>query len=98
MTQDEGNADRVEAREPQADVRGLLRRRVFKGATIEIQNRSAVDCTVRNLSADGAKLQLSDSYWIPEHFMLNVPSEGLRRRCEVRWRREGEIGVAFVEG
>ena len=63
--------------------RAIERRRVLKGGMIEIKNQSSVDCTVKNLTPIGAKLEVGEGYWIPEHFTLNIPSEGIRTaaRC-----------------
>ena len=82
---------------PREDERNLERRRVLKGAMIEIKNQSSVDCVVRNLSTTGARLEVAEGFWIPEHFTLRVPSEGIVNRCEVRWRKAKGLGVVFMK-
>ena len=69
---------------------------MLKGGMIEIKNQSSVDCTVKNLTPIGAKLEVGEGYWIPEHFTLNIPSEGIRNRCQVRWRKATGLGIVFV--
>lgn len=57
--------------------------------------RIAIDCVVRNISGTGAALEVVTPLFIPEQFTLFVPTDQLKRRCHVVWRREKRIGVAF---
>jgi hypothetical protein len=52
------------------------RKRVFKAGTIEFGG-SAIDCTIRNVSKDGAALDVASPVGIPEKFALVLPSDGL---------------------
>ena len=70
------------------------RNRVFKGGTIEFGG-SAIDCTIRNVSNNGAALDVASPVGIPEKFTLVLPSDGLTFRCRVVWRKERRIGVVF---
>ncbi|MGR6431665.1 PilZ domain-containing protein [Rhizobium sp. PAMB 3174] len=56
---------------------------------------STINCTVRNMSATGAKLLVENAMQIPETFEL-VLSDDTRHACEIKWRKLKEIGVAFV--
>jgi len=76
------------------DKRRAQRFRVFKGATIEFGG-NALPCTVRNLSASGAALEINSPLWFPDRFTLTIASDGSRKACHVVWRREKRIGVAF---
>ena len=71
------------------------RHRVLKTATIEFSG-GAIDCTVRNLSATGAALEVVSPIGIPECFTLFVPVDDLQRPCRVVWRKERRIGVSFL--
>ena len=73
------------------------RRRVLKAGSI-IFDGSAVRCTVRNLSATGAALDVETPLFIPDHFKLSVEGEHLGQPCRVIWRKERHIGVAFDNG
>jgi hypothetical protein len=77
------------------DKRALNRHRVLKAATIEFGG-GAIDCTVRNLSASGASLDVASPVGIPERFTLVMPADELRRSCRVVWRKERRIGVSFL--
>ena len=70
------------------------RHRVLKAGTIEFGG-GAIDCTVRNLSATGAALDVASPLGIPAQFTL--VTDGHRRPCHVVWRKEKRIGVTFDE-
>jgi PilZ domain len=74
--------------------RNYPRRRALKSGTIGFGTTS-VPCIVRNLSATGAALEINTPLWFPDRFTLIVPSDGLRKPCQIVWRRERRLGVAF---
>jgi hypothetical protein len=74
--------------------RRAVRRRAFKGGTIEFDG-AAFSCAVRNLSEIGAALTVPYEKPIPEEFMLIMETGQIVRRCRVIWRKENQIGVAF---
>jgi hypothetical protein len=81
---------------PETEQRALQRRSTLKGGKIAFNGgRSTIDCTVRNLSAQGAKLQVSSVVGIPDTFDL-VLADHSRQPCRVIWRRLKEVGVEFV--
>ena len=80
--------------EPRVEKRAAQRHRVLKGATIAFGG-NGVACTVRNLSAKGAAIDLADPVSLPASFMLVIETDQLIRRCRPVWRRENRIGVAF---
>jgi hypothetical protein len=77
------------------ETRVAPRYRVVKPAKIEF-GREKISCTILDLSITGASLQLSDSLPIPATFTLVVPKDGLRLICNVAWRRDFRMGVAFA--
>jgi hypothetical protein len=76
------------------ETRRALRHRVLKAGTIDFGG-GAIDCTLRNLSATGAALEIASQTGIPENFTLVVPSDGLHLPCHVIWRKGYRIGVTF---
>ena len=74
--------------------RDKTRHRVLKAGTIEFGG-GAIDCTVRNVSATGAALDVTSPVGIPQHFTLVVPADGTHHPCHVVWRKEKRIGVRF---
>lgn len=80
------------------DHRHALRRRAFIAAKIVYQGGAvAVDCVIRNISATGAKLDVSESVVLPSHFDIIIPQKNVSHRAVLRWRRGGETGVAFLD-
>jgi hypothetical protein len=77
-----------------AEKRTTSRSRVFKTGKIEFGG-SAIDCTIRNVSKNGAALDVASPVGIPEKFTLILPSDGLHFPCRVVWRKERRIGVVF---
>ena len=74
--------------------RSVPRHRVLKGATIEFDG-NGVDCTVRNLSCNGAALDVAILIRLPPSFMLVIEADQFIRRCRPVWRNDKRIGVAF---
>ena len=77
-----------------AERRAQLRKPVFKAGTIEFDG-VGVDCTVRNISATGAALEVVSPLTIPHEITLNIRSGEVRQHCYIVWRKEKRIGVAF---
>ena len=76
--------------------RTLLRKRSFLQGRLYFNNRrSSLDCLVRDISSQGAKLKVSDSIAIPEFVELHIPNKDETYRAKVEWRNADEIGVGF---
>ena len=76
--------------------RTLLRKRSFLQGRLYFNNRrSSLDCLVRDISDQGAKLKVSDSIAIPEFVELHIPNKDETYRAKVQWRTGFEIGVTF---
>jgi hypothetical protein len=55
------------------------------------------ECRIKDISTGGARLAQLPSKEIPTEFLLSFSRDGkVRRRCEVRWRNEKELGVRFL--
>ena len=76
--------------------RNSARHRVFKSGTIEFNRAGGISCTVRNLSATGACLEVESPLGIPETFALFMANDHVAHHCRVVWRSEHRIGVAFA--
>ena len=77
------------------DKRIAQRRRVLKAGMIVFPG-GTFSCMVRNLSEQGAALDLETLIAIPHDFTLVIPTEGARYFCQGVWRNGGRIGVAFA--
>ena len=77
--------------------RGSPRRRVLKGGIVAFQDhRLTVVCTVRNLSASGARLRVEGSVPAPDKFVLVIEADNFEVDCEVASRKGNDLGVKFV--
>jgi hypothetical protein len=77
--------------------RGSPRRRVLKGAIIAYGDRKiTLPCTVRNLSATGARVRIEASVSAPDSFILFIEMDGIEVDCEVIHRSDKDLGVKFV--
>jgi hypothetical protein len=79
------------------DARGAPRRKVLKAGIAASSNRHlTVSCTVRDISATGARLRVDNLASIPDTFELIIAADGLEANCEVVWRKSNEVGVKFL--
>ncbi|WP_186419029.1 PilZ domain-containing protein [Bosea sp. CS1GBMeth4] len=82
---------------PVTERRRSARTRTFIGGKVIFnQRQSTLDCTVRNLSDDGALLVFPDSVTLPDLFELYFPLKRESRMARSRWRDGDRIGVAFA--
>ncbi|CAA2105032.1 hypothetical protein MBUL_02990 [Methylobacterium bullatum] len=81
-----------------SDNRKEARQRTFlKGRIIFNNGASSMDCLVRDMSATGARLALTETATLPEVFDLFIPQKERTYKANLRWRRADGIGVAFVD-
>ena len=77
------------------DRRGSVRRRTYLCGRIAFNNRcSTVDCTVRNLSHNGAMLEFAEPMGLPGEFDFHIVGKGESRLGRLIWRDGTRIGVA----
>lgn len=58
---------------------------------------SVMSCTVRNISADGAAIDVENPAFVPPRFRLVMASDSSVRECRVAWIQRNRIGLSFVE-
>ena len=79
------------------DKRGKSRQRTLKGGKIVFGGGAfSVDCTIRNLSDTGARLQVPTTVAIPDTFTLVEGQGGKSRQATVVWRKGDVLGVRFT--
>jgi hypothetical protein len=74
--------------------RAARRERVFKAGKVSF-GYERMDCTVRNLSAAGAMIEVESSDDIPNEIILDILISGARIPCHVVWKHSRRLGVAF---
>ena len=77
-----------------SEKRAAPRYKVLKGAIIAFDG-SGIACTVRNLSASGAAVELAVPVSLPPSFMLLIEQDQFIRRCRPVWSNAKRIGIAF---
>lgn len=81
------------------DRRRHVRRRVLKrGKAIFNDNKTVIDCMIRDLSEGGARLVCAQAVSLPSSFQLIFVAERQMREVRVAWRRAEELGVEFLSG
>lgn len=75
--------------------RAVQRMRTLKAGTILFNRAGGIDCRVRNLSPQGACLEVTSQVGIPAAFVLLIERDRLRQPCHVVWRNATKLGVAF---
>jgi hypothetical protein len=85
------------APETGAERRSQLRQRVLKGATIRFnKGYGALECVVRNLSENGARLSFGETTGVPAAFELKIAGGERLREAQIRWRTPDSVGVLFA--
>lgn len=81
-----------------AERRQNSRRRTYLAGRLEIAklNGWALDCTVKNVSATGARVAIPSDIIVPQTVELTV-SDGPRRPAQLIWYREGHAGFALTD-
>ena len=75
--------------------RATPRHRVLKRGMLAFSGGGGLDCTVRNISESGARLDIANPLGIPDTFMLVIETDQFMRRCRAVWSSEQRLGVAF---
>ena len=73
------------------------RRRTIQGAKIVYGDyRYVIDCVVRDISSEGARIRVPSVAEVPDSFLLFDGRSGDLTPAVTRWRSEGEIGLQFT--
>jgi hypothetical protein len=57
---------------------------------------SVMSCTVRNISAEGAAIDVENPAFVPPHFRLVMASDSTVHECRIAWIQKNRIGVTFT--
>ncbi|MBM3606847.1 MAG: hypothetical protein FJX29_00115 [Alphaproteobacteria bacterium] len=72
------------------------KRAVLSGKIIFNDRKSTIDCLIRNVSDDGAKIEVSEAVVFPARFELQVPQHGRAYQARMAWRQGNEAGLEFA--
>jgi hypothetical protein len=77
--------------------RRFPRTKCFKGAKIVASGHPAISCIVRNVSAEGARIQFTGIVALPDSFDLCFDSGRTVRQCRMMWRTTNDAGIWFAQ-
>ena len=81
-----------------AERRRSVRKKSFlRGCVYFDKRRSAIDCLIRDISDQGARIIFSGTTNFPDVVELYIPHQEQTVRAPVQWRRGDEVGLAFPE-
>jgi hypothetical protein len=82
-----------------AERRRVPRQKSFlRGCIYFNKRRGAVDCLIRDLSEQGARVIFSEAVNVPDAVELYIPQKEETLRAHVQWRHGDEAGLAFPDG
>jgi len=58
---------------------------------------SVMSCTVRNISAEGAAIDVENPAFVPQQFRLVMANNSSVHECRVAWIQGNRIGLNFVD-
>lgn len=59
---------------------------------------SVMRCTVRNISAEGAAIDVENPAFVPQRFRLVMANDSsIIHECQIAWIQKNRIGLTFVE-
>ncbi|MBN8534565.1 MAG: PilZ domain-containing protein [Rhizobiales bacterium] len=71
-------------------------RSYLRGEIVHSGGRIRLECTVRDLSPEGARIQVARDITLPDPFELHIPQRGMAEKSHIVWRQGDETGVHFV--
>lgn len=72
------------------------RQRTLNGGRLCIATGGTIECVIRDVSAEGCKVRLSQPTPLPATLELLMTKTGMIYPAEVRWNKGGEAGLAFT--
>jgi hypothetical protein len=57
---------------------------------------SVMSCMVRNISAEGAAIDIDNPAFVPSHFRLVMANGSSVHECTIAWIQQKRIGVMFA--
>ena len=72
------------------------RLRVIKGAKLVVEKSSVFDCVVRDLTNDGAQIEIPNAIALPEKLGVTLDGGRVSRVCRIVWRKLTGAGLEFL--
>jgi PilZ domain len=79
-----------------AERRRSMRKKSFlRGCVYFNKRRGAMDCLIRDISEEGARIIFSEAVNVPDVVELYIPQKEQTVRARVKWRHGDEVGLTF---
>lgn len=78
------------------DRRAVSRQVVAQPATAEACGRPPVSCLVRDITEQGALIEVTDGSYLPKSFALRLVRGNARIECQIAHVTSGRYGVSFT--
>jgi PilZ domain len=73
------------------------RRKMLKGGTVHFnKGYSSLECVIRDMSSNGCRIQMGETFGVPSRFVLSISGETTRIEASVRWRNARNIGLSLL--
>ena len=79
------------------DSRTSHRSRALKPGKVVLTEWTVLDCTVRDLTESGARLEFGTAMELPPEFRLQIGVGGATRNAKLAWQRGLAAGVLFPD-
>jgi hypothetical protein len=76
--------------------RAAHRQRTLKAAKVVLTDWTTIDCTIRDISATGARLVFGDAFALPEEFRVLIVMTDMVVPVRLLWQRGLTVGVSFT--
>ncbi len=77
--------------------RSIHQKSFLRGRVYFNGGRNSVDCLVRDISHEGARIIFSDPVNIPDAVPLYIPDKKRTVSARVQWRHGNKVGLAFFQ-
>jgi hypothetical protein len=57
---------------------------------------SVMSCVVRNISPEGAAIDIDNPAFVPERFRLVLARDSSVHECRIAWIQQKRIGITFI--
>jgi len=75
--------------------RSVRKKSFLRGCVFFNKRRSAIDCLIRDISDQGARIIFSGAVNVPDIVDLYIPQKEETVGARAQWRRGDEVGLAF---
>jgi len=76
--------------------RSAHRQRTLKAAKVILTDWTMIDCTIRDISKDGARLVFGDAFALPQEFRVLIVMTNTIVPVRLLWQRGLTAGVTFT--